>query len=160
MSIPPQLLKFVHNLLVQHYLRRHRNGNSETFAGTLVRKLFAHDTQAGAGQAVANLDIQELPWVSPGADEHYQIAAVLRETLAYEIDEWLLQSGIWKFNSEQKSLAYSHALANAVDGGTYLAAVHNAERGYSSSAVHASLPEAEQRAHDDEARYNERRRRW
>jgi hypothetical protein len=112
-----------------------------------------------AGRAVANLEIQELPEVWPGADETSRLGGILRHTLCREIRHWLLQAGVWRGNVELKSLAYARSIAGAADEWTYAIAVQNALRGYSREPRFSGMSEAERAAHEAEEHYQLGRRR-
>jgi hypothetical protein len=116
MSTPPALIRLVHGILLEHYRRHHRDlgvGHAEAFAETFLEKLFGREVTAEAGRAVTNLDIPELSWTTPDADENYRLADVLQKTLCRELRHWLLHSGVWRINVERKSLAYARVSATA-----------------------------------------------
>lgn len=163
MSIPPPLVRLVHIVLVDHYRQHHRDldtEHAEAFALAFREKLLGPITTAEASRAASELDIQPLAWVSPGADEMYQHVGALRQTLCREIRHWLAESGVWRFNVQEKALAYVRAVANAADAATYRTAVQNAKNGYMQEDSYADLPEHERTAIEVENRYQEGRRRW
>lgn len=71
-----------------------------------------------------------MPPVWQGDDNNLMLAGVARETLCREVRQWLLHSGIWKLNIEQKALVYARALAGALDDYTYIDAAQNAKVGH------------------------------
>src|SRR5262249_38653646 len=130
MNVPWPLIYTVRLVLEAHYRSHHPDGRrADAFADAFLQKLFIPTTQADAGRAVAALEVMELPRISAGADETYRLAAVLRETLCREIRQWLVESGVWRFNIQQKALAYARAIASSVDGGMYLHAAQTARHG-------------------------------
>jgi len=149
--VPQQLLHLVRDILLAHYLRNHKGGNANAFADTLIAKLFGPDVTRDANQAVSTFDVADLPWLEGPADE-------LQKTLSDEIRRWLINFGPWRFNVEQKSLAYARALAGAV-GWEYETAISNARRGHMTNPDD-NLPSAERAAIEAERRYEAGRRRW
>ena len=164
MSVPPPLVFLVHGVLSEHYRKHHRDldaNHAEAFASTFLEKLFGPDVTAEAGRAVKNLDIQELIWITPDAEEKYRLADILQKTLCREIQHWLRYSGIWRYSVELKALAYARVVAGAADAGMYAIAVQNAKLGLPpTDDLIDDLPEHERAAHEEEARYSEGQRRW
>jgi len=162
MSTPPALTRLVRGVLLEHYRRHHRDlgvGHAEAFVDTFLEKLFSRDVATEAGRAVDNLDIPDLPWTTPDADENYRLADVLQKTLCREIRQWLQRSGVWRLNVERKSLAYARVVAGAADGWTYMIAMQNARHGYISSEADDYISDEERQAIEAEARYSGERRR-
>jgi hypothetical protein len=159
MSVPPDLVRLIHVTLANHYRQYHRADDpnrAEIFAEQLGKQLLDPIVQADANRAVAHLDIQELPWVSSGADENYRLAGILRDALCREIRRWLEESEVFRYNVREKSRAYALAVAGAADGSTYVTAVENAKLGHmSADDPYEGLSEKECVAREAEERYQE-----
>lgn len=131
MQTPPRLTRLIHATLVAHFKRHYQDDfeRAELFSEALADCLLGEMTNASAAGAAANLDVQPLLPAFDGSSEEYKMAGILRQTLCREVRQWLVDSGVWRYSSDLKALAFARVVANKVDGGTYSSALQQAKLG-------------------------------